>query len=460
MRTTIIALVSVVLIAGSVGCGRRRAASPAWTRWGITKPTTEPGVEEKLAIAHQLFYAAVYDSAQAIYRDLADRFPQSAEAHHGLGMTYRYIARLDSAMVNARRALELDSEAVGTLLNYADLNQPLRTGTLAALPDVSDSARYAESERCNLKAAASNHPFNAHANLQLWSGYMAQGRLSDARRQAYELWRKRYYPQPVLDFGYNLLVGLAPNAILFTQGDNATNPLWALQNARERFRPDVIVANVPLLNIHAVVKMMKDSLGLPVSFTDEEIDSLVPRKGENHVELVSEQVVTNVIAGATKAGRPVYFAVTLRNIISELYQDRMVREGLVSRVTEEKPAVPVDYDRLIENLTKNYRLRWPKRVPPWSQNMSPLTRMVAPLAVNYANLYVLLAQRNDSLGGKDEAADAWHQAVDWMVRGERKDVADAFVDEWLKRSPNEPVAKQLKAKLDRIRGPQAMPGNR
>jgi tetratricopeptide (TPR) repeat protein len=398
-----------------------------------------------------------YDSAQAIYRDLADSFPQSAEAFHGLGMTYRYISRLDSAMVNARRALELDSEAVGVLLNYADLNQPLRTGTLAALPDVSDSARYAESERCNLKAAASDHPFNAHANLQLWSGYMARGRLSDARHQASELWRKRYYPQPVLDFGYNLLVGLAPNAILLTQGDNATNPLWTLQNGRERFRPDVLVVNVPLLNITAVVKMLKDSLGLPVSFTSEEIDSLKPRKGENHVELVSEQVVTNVIANAATAGRPVYFAVTLRNIISDLYADRTVREGLVSRVMEETAAAPVDYDRIAENLTKKYRLRWPKRLPSWPQNMSPTTRSIAPLAVNYANLYVLLASRGDSLARKDEAAAAWHQAVDWMVRGERKDVADAFVEEWLKRSPDEPVARQLKAKLAKIRGPQAMP---
>jgi len=185
-----------------------------------------------------------------------------------------------------------------------------------------------------------------------------------------------------------------------------------------------------------------------------------PRKGETHVEFVSEQVVADVVANAAKAGRPVYFAVTLRNIISELYLDRMVREGLVSRVTEEKPAAPVDYDRLTENLTKNYRLRWPKRLPPWPQNMSPLTRQVAPLAVNYANLYVLLAQRDDSLGRREEAAAAWHQAVDWMVRGERKDAADAFVDEWLKRSPNEPVAKQLKAKLERIRGPQVIPGSR
>jgi len=449
MRTTITALFSLFLVAGSIGCGSRRAG-PAWQRWGFTRPTADSGAEAGLATAYDFLYSAMYDSALAKYQDLAVRYPQSAEAHLGLSMAYRYTARMDSALVEARQALQLDSEAVGVLLDYADLNQPLRTGMLAVLPGVSDSARYAESERYDQQAAASNHPFNAHANLQLWSCYMAQGRLSDARHQASELGRKHYYPQPVLDFGYNLLVGLAPNAILLTQGDNATNPPWVLQNSRDRMRPDVIVANVPLLNVPAVVKMMKDSLGLPVSFTNKEIDSLLPKKGEHHVEFVSEQVVANIIANAAGAGRPVYFAVTLRNIISDQYADRMVREGLVSRITDTKPPALVDYDRLTENLTKNYRLGWPKRLPAWPQNMSPLTRSFAPLAVNYANLYVLSAQRDDSLARKSDAAAAWKQAVTWMVRGGRRDVADAFVEEWLKRSPDEPVARQLKAELEKL----------
>jgi len=37
-----------------------------------------------------------------------------------------------------------------------------------------------------------------------------------------------------------------------------------------------------------------------------------------------------------------------------------------------------------------------------------------------------------------------------MVRGGRRDVADAFVEEWLKRSPDEPVARQLKAELEKL----------
>jgi hypothetical protein len=111
--------------------------------------------------------------------------------------------------------------------------------------------------------------------------------------------------------------------------------------------------------------------------------------------------------------------------------------------------VPVDFDRITENLRKNYRLGWPKTLPPWPQNMSPLTRNVVPLALNYANIYLQLASREDPLGRKAEAATAWPEAVTWLVRGGKIDEARAVVEEWLKRSPEDPAAKKLKAELEK-----------
>jgi hypothetical protein len=274
MKTILAALVGAALVAGNVGCSKRAQTGSPWTRWGMTKPTTGPDAEARLAEAHRLFYAQRFDAARTAYRELVERFPQSAEAHLGLSMACRYLGQRDTALAEARAAFKLDSGAVGVLLNYANLVLPMRTGPLA---DMSDSARYAESERCLLKAAASDHPFNAHAHIELWASYMGQGRLSDARRQASELGEKQYYRQPLLDLAHNLLVGLDSNAILFTSGDNDTYPLWALQSARDPFRPDVTVANLRMLNIPAVAEMMKDSLRLPVSFTDEETAALTVR---------------------------------------------------------------------------------------------------------------------------------------------------------------------------------------
>lgn len=448
MRTIIAALVGATLVVVGAGCAKGKPSGPAWTRWGITNPTTGSDAEAGLADAHRLLYELKLDSARAKYQDLVKRFPQSAEAHLGLSMAYRDHGARDSALTEARAALELDPDAVGVLLDYADLVLPIRTGDLVGM---SSEERLAESERCNLKAAASDHPFSAHAHTTLWVSYMVQGRLSDARHQALELSRRRYFPQPLLDFAHDLLVGLEPNAILFTNGDNDTYPPWVLQNAGDAFRPDVTVANLSLLNLPAVVKMMRDSVGLPVSLSDEEIAALAPKTGPDgkSILLPSQQVVANVIASAAKVQRPVYFAVTVSEDMTGPYADRLVLEGLVNRVAEGRRAAAADLDRLAENLNEKYRLDWPETLPLWPQNMSPLTRAIAPLASIYAPLYVQLASRYESKGSKAEAADANSLAVTWLVRGGDTDAARAFVDAWLARSPDDAKARELKASLER-----------
>jgi len=195
---------------------------------------------------------------------------------------------------------------------------------------------------------------------------------------------------------------------------------------------------------------MRDSLSLPVSFSDEEIAALAPKPGpDGKSVLPSQQVVENIIANAPKSGRPVYFAVTVGKDMTGPYADRLVLEGLVNRVAEGKRSAAVDLDRLTQNLTKNYHLDWPAELPPWPQNMSPLTRMVAPLALNYAAAFVQMASLDDSLGRKDEAAAAWSEAVDWIVRGGSAAVARDYVNAWLARDPVNAVAQRLKARLER-----------
>jgi len=80
------------------------------------------------------------------------------------------------------------------------------------------------------------------------------------------------------DYSYNILATTEPNAIIFTNGDNDTFPVWYLQEV-EGIRRDVKVVNLSLLNTSWYIKQLRDyEPKINITLSDKQIEGMFLRQ--------------------------------------------------------------------------------------------------------------------------------------------------------------------------------------
>ena len=182
------------------------------------------------------------------------------------------------------------------------------------------------------------------------------------------------------DYSYNILQSCEPNAVIFTNGDNDTFPLWYLQEV-EKLRTDVAVVNLSLLNTPWYIKQQRDKRTEDTRFinlTDNQIDRVTsrlqewkkqkmkvpvdndPKNKDGFIEWelkptyggralrVQDLMILKIIQDS-KWRIPIYFAVTVSENNRLGLDNYLDMQGLTFQLKSHKTD-PVDAEKMYANL--------------------------------------------------------------------------------------------------------------
>ena len=251
------------------------------------------------------------------------------------------------------------------------------------------------------------------------------------------------------EYGYNMLVSCpGKHAVLFTNGDNDTFPLWFMQTVPSRvadydpdFGKNVAVANLSLLNTNWYCKQLK-RWGAPISFTESQIDQLPEGFiGENNRTILLKDVLMRDIL-ATSAGiklrwpqdyastpeefrakvftasykprTPVYYATTVSRGNLEDVEPNLRLEGVVNRVVPEQGKNQVDVEGTRHLLYDVYVMK--SMLDPNVQKDDNTRGML----INYAASYLALASEYEKAGQNLDAQEAVERALAFDLDEDQK----------------------------------------
>ena len=380
--------------------------------------------------------------------ELVREWEQYVHAHPKSAIAYVYWVRArsitrtggpdDLALLEKACAIDPNCPEVLSLLAQYQFGATLSTGKPGMGPVVKNSRR-----------AIELRPdwYEPHVNLLVQALYLGDD--AGMRDNLQAMVEKRGFSTVLMDYAFNMLATAEPDAIVFTNGDNDTFPLLALQQVHG-VRRDVLVVNISSLNVRRyAVRMLAEKAPI---LTATRIDEARRDPAENDFVKAGEildQVALEIEDGSWT--KPVYCAVSIPVTSLPLKLSKLlIREGLLYRVRRTPPP-PTSDGSMAHNavrtdslLTHVYRLESALDFShDWQR--SSMTSLVT----NYVGAYYRTGSYYAGIGDLEATARMMRGAVRILQfqrrwRGdESPDVLVQVLESWKEADPDNPEIEAL-----------------
>lgn len=191
----------------------------------------------------------------------------------------------------------------------------------------------------------------------------AHSSLNDSlRAAANKRWYKKGYHSPqLLVYAYNVLQSVEPNAVLFTENDNDTYPVWMLQDALG-IRRDVTVLNVDFMLIDTYRTHYMALLGLPPMPIPDSV------KDVNIYEQNWTRIMHHILANYSFK-RPLHLGLTVRPELYAGFEEKLAVCGLTQKFCKAQEDLFAANQRMLSDTFLLEALRQPVHREPLQQRL-------------------------------------------------------------------------------------------